>query len=101
MKKTGESETTPEDTETTPEDTETTPEDSETKPEDTETTPEDIVAGDINLDGTVTALDFIILKKYILGIQTLDENQLKAADINNSGSVNVFDIQALVKLLSV
>lgn len=54
-----------------------------------------IVYGDIDDDGTVNALDFALLKKYILTGDATGIN-LKAADVNRDEQVNSIDL-ALMK----
>lgn len=53
------------------------------------------VKGDIDSDGKFTATDIVLMKKYIFGIEKLTEEQLKAADFNGSGSVNIFDLSLM------
>lgn len=50
-----------------------------------------IVAGDTNCDGKCSATDAAQIAYYYAGKVKLDENQLKAADLNNSASVNATD----------
>ncbi len=47
--------------------------------------------GDIDGDMELTSMDFLMLKKYILGTISLDENMMQSADLNNDGSVNATD----------
>ena len=54
-------------------------------------------AGDVNMDGTTNALDFALLKKYLLNPTGVSIDTL-AADMNNDGSVNAIDL-ALLKIL--
>ena len=51
--------------------------------------------GDINRDNHVTVSDSVILQKYILGIQTLTQEQAKFADLTQDGIVNIFDLSIL------
>ncbi|EPR09370.1 pectinesterase family protein [Ruminiclostridium papyrosolvens] len=58
----------------------------------------DVLSGDVNEDGTVSALDFALLRKYILtGIS--DGINLTAADVNTDGSVNALDYALLKSYL--
>ena len=50
-----------------------------------------IVAGDTNCDGKCSATDAAQIAYYYAGKIKLDENQLKAADLNNNASVNATD----------
>jgi Dockerin type I repeat. len=63
-------------------------------------TPEatDILKGDVNADGSVNALDFALLKKYIL-TGASDGTNLQAADVNNDSSVNAIDLALLKSYL--
>ena len=54
------------------------------------------VIGDIDGDGLVNAIDFALLKKYLLTPEALSEDKLWAGDVNGDGAVNAIDI-ALVK----
>ena len=47
--------------------------------------------GDLNNDGNVNLMDFMLMKQHLVGLKELDEQALLNADINNSGSVNIFD----------
>lgn len=47
--------------------------------------------GDINSDGKINALDYILLKRYVLKTTKLNAEQLLAADINLDGKVNATD----------
>ena len=58
----------------------------------------DVLVGDVNDDGTVSALDFALLRKYILtGIS--DGINLTAADVNADGTVNALDYALLKSYL--
>ncbi|MHB8061939.1 MAG: dockerin type I domain-containing protein, partial [Ruminiclostridium sp.] len=50
----------------------------------------EILYGDLNNDGQVNAIDFALLKKYLLGMGE-DGISLKNADINEDGAVNSID----------
>ena len=51
-----------------------------------------IVKGDITKNGQVGTLDLIALRKNIVGLTKLENEQALAADINNDGKVNVIDL---------
>lgn len=55
-----------------------------------------IVSGDINGDGRVSIADFALVKSNMLGNNTLNEIQKKAADMNKDGKISIADI-ALIK----
>jgi hypothetical protein len=57
----------------------------------------DIVLGDVNDSGTVDAIDFAILKKYLLGMIDLDSDAYTRADVNKDTSVNAIDF-ALIRM---
>lgn len=50
-----------------------------------------IVLGDVNLDCQVDYRDVELVLKYSMGLITLNEKQLKIADINLDGDVNLVD----------
>lgn len=56
--------------------------------------------GDINLDHTVDSIDKTFLDRYISGKEELNTVQLKLADMNGDGVVNVFDVNLLQKKLN-
>lgn len=49
--------------------------------------------GDLNSDGQIDAIDLQLLKKYILGLGTIED--IKLADIDSSGEVNAIDFSLL------
>ena len=53
--------------------------------------------GDLNLDGDINAIDYILLKKYVLQTIQLNERQLAVADINGSGEIDAVDYILLKK----
>lgn len=59
------------------------------------------VYGDVNGDNTVDALDFAIIKQYLVGqISTFPgKNGMKLADVNNDGSVDALDFATVKKYL--
>lgn len=52
----------------------------------------EIIAGDVTGNGTVDAYDAALLQSFLVRKVTLTDTQLKAADANSDGSVNVFDV---------
>ncbi|MBQ8688111.1 MAG: DUF4832 domain-containing protein [Ruminococcus sp.] len=56
-----------------------------------------ILLGDVNCDGTVSLLDAVVLKRWLAGL--CEDIDLTAADINESESVNIFDLAMLKQLL--
>ncbi|MGN0604960.1 MAG: carbohydrate-binding domain-containing protein [Oscillospiraceae bacterium] len=59
----------------------------------------DTLAGDLNEDGAVNAVDFVLMKKYIINAGELGEQAMLNADMNSSGEVNIFDAIFLAKQL--
>ena len=57
-----------------------------------------IVTGDLNGDGNVTLIDLSRLKKFYLGIITLQEDYEKAGDANYDNQVSIVDISILKKV---
>lgn len=55
----------------------------------------DGMAGDLNGNGKIDAMDYVLLKRYVLQTYTLTDEQLAIADINRDGSVNALDYMVL------
>ncbi len=55
--------------------------------------------GDVNLDGRVNTSDAVLLQKYLLGIESLSEKQIQAAELCEDGTVNAFDLAFLKRML--
>ncbi|MBQ8825237.1 MAG: C40 family peptidase [Ruminococcus sp.] len=51
--------------------------------------------GDLNHDNEITISDTVIFQKYILGMQTLTQEQAKFADLTQDGIINIFDLTLL------
>lgn len=51
--------------------------------------------GDIDLDGTITGADVVMLTDHILNTKPLNTKQLQNADLTGDGTVNAFDLAAL------
>ena len=60
---------------------------------------EDIILGDINDNGSVDAIDFGTLRKYLLGISDLDSDAYTRADVNKDTNVNAIDFALIRKYL--
>ena len=54
--------------------------------------------GDINGDGKITTTDLVMLSRYLAELIELDEFQLKYADMNADGIIDVLDL-ALLRIL--
>lgn len=59
-----------------------------------------VLIGDINLDGSVTLADSVLLQKFLLKKETFSDEQAKAADINNDGAINCFDWILLKRIIN-
>ena len=55
------------------------------------------ISGDINADGQCTVADVVMLQKWLLSVGTLTD--AAAADLNEDGLVNGFDLAMLKHLL--
>ncbi len=53
--------------------------------------------GDLNSDGQVDAMDFQLMKKYLLGLGTIENT--KSADLDASGTIDVLDLMLLKQYL--
>lgn len=53
--------------------------------------------GDINSDGQIDAIDFQLMKKYLLGMETIQN--IKLADLDANGDVNALDFSLLKQYL--
>lgn len=56
--------------------------------------------GDVNWDWQITIADLICMKNYLLGSYEMNVNQLFYNDLNEDGSVDVFDYILLEKLIT-
>ncbi len=56
------------------------------------------VSGDVTLNGEVDLADAILLMQYLSGNATLSAKQLKAADVNKDGKVNVGDVTIIMQM---
>ena len=57
------------------------------------------IKGDVNGDGKVTIMDAVKIAKYIIGLETLTDEQKKLADYNGDGKVTIMDAQAIAKFV--
>ena len=55
--------------------------------------------GDVNIDGSVSVKDVVLLQKYLLKQETLSQEAFTSADLTADGKVNVFDLLLLKKQL--
>lgn len=59
----------------------------------------DTLKGDVNLDGKLTADDVALLQGYLLGAEVLTAEQAKQADVFEDGTLNIFDLKELKRML--
>ena len=59
----------------------------------------EVVIGDVNGDGDFDVEDLLMVKKYVLKIGELTEDQLDAADVNYDGTVDVEDLLIMKKVI--
>ncbi len=50
-----------------------------------------LMVGDVDNNGKISAVDYILIKRNVMGTLELDEQQLLSADINGDGRVNAMD----------
>ena len=58
------------------------------------------ITGDVNQDFKITEEDNKMLLEYIAKVVTLNETQLKAADVNKNGFIDTSDATEILKLIS-
>ena len=61
--------------------------------------PEEIVPGDANLNGEVTVSDAVLATSFVLETVQPTEQQLKAADMDKSETIDVSDVMAIVNII--
>ena len=57
------------------------------------------IKGDVTGDGKVNAVDYLLLKKYVLGTAILTPEQLNRADVNEDGRINSVDYVLLMRIV--
>ena len=55
--------------------------------------------GDINMDGTISVADLLLLNKYLLKAGNISKKQFELADMNSDNSADIFDLVCLRKEL--
>ena len=58
-----------------------------------------VMAGDVNLDGTVNVLDAVVLVNAVLNPSELTDTQFQAGDLNGDGVLNVLDVVIIVNII--
>ena len=56
--------------------------------------------GDVNLDGSLSTADVLLLQQYVGKAVSFNDDQLYLGDLNNSGTVTVLDVSLLQQLLA-
>ena len=56
--------------------------------------------GDVNLNNIINDADAAIVLRYVSGIDTLNEYQLTAADVNNDETVDMLDVITILNMVS-
>lgn len=60
---------------------------------------EPIIPGDVTGNGSVNVQDATIVVNYILGTDVNDEYDYSAADMNNDGEIDVFDVTKMIAVI--
>ncbi len=63
-------------------------------------TVEFVLEGDMNNSNSVTITDLVILRRYLAGLETINDKAKEAADINASGAVSITDLVILRRRLA-
>lgn len=50
-----------------------------------------VIYGDVDGDGSISAVDYVLVKNHIMGSNTLNGANAKAADVNRDGSISAVD----------
>ena len=58
------------------------------------------IKGDVNLDGSVTMGDMVLLLRHLLGSETLTQAQAAQADLHPDGVVNGLDLCRMRQVLN-
>lgn len=58
-----------------------------------------VVLGDVTCDGKITALDYIEVRKHIMGTKITDSGKLLASDMNNDSKISALDYIGIRKIL--
>ena len=55
--------------------------------------------GDVNMDGKVNSLDYVMVRKYIMKTGDLSVDQKKYADVNSDNTINSLDYVLIRKII--
>ncbi len=61
----------------------------------------DAITGDVNLDGMVSLSDAVLMQRYLADIEPLSDMQKIAADLDENGRINIFDLTLLKNKLNI
>lgn len=61
---------------------------------------ETILSGDVNNDGVINVVDATEIQKYLAGLVTFNDTQMKAADYNGDSNVSIIDATNIQKMLA-
>ena len=50
-----------------------------------------VLKGDVNGDGKISAVDYVLIKNHIMNTNTLNSQELLFADVNKDGNVSAVD----------
>ena len=56
--------------------------------------------GDMDEDGTVEFEDYVVVRTYIRGVITLNDDELKIANFDRDGTVDAFDLFCIDKFIN-
>ena len=65
----------------------------------TENKEHEVLKGDVNLDNDISVADAVLLQKYLLAIEPLNEEQAKRANVYEDSNINCFDISVLKRMI--
>ncbi|MBQ8765934.1 MAG: dockerin type I repeat-containing protein [Clostridia bacterium] len=61
---------------------------------------DEFLAGDVNDDGEVTALDARLVLQHVAGLRTLNEDEFKAANMNEDNEVTALDARIILQIVA-
>ena len=56
--------------------------------------------GDVNSDGAITSTDFLMIAAHVFGVRPLTDTEMKYADIDGSGSIDLMDALILAAYIN-
>ena len=61
---------------------------------------DDVLIGDVNGDGDVTVKDVLIMRRFIAGLEDLDDETVARGDMNGDGEITVKDVLKARRLIA-